>query len=99
MVSSDQHVVVKMHMFSFSDQIHYPVACYCNASYLLDYHGLTLILACKSNCTHYKMKLLIHSFQNSNSESIEGWEWRGNFILNFTVHVITYPCRDLSWSY
>ena len=35
---------------------------------------------------------ITYPFPNFNDTAVEVWEWISNFILHFTVHVITYPC-------
>ena len=58
-------------------------------------HGLTLISALIGDYRYIKYKgrpEIIEPFPNSNCAAVEVWEWRSNFIINFTVHVITYPC-------
>ena len=58
-------------------------------------YGLTLIPAWKSNYIHHKMwGEFLFPFSNSNSATIEVWEWISYFIPQFTGHVITYPCWD-----
>ena len=39
---------------------------------------------------------IAYPFPNFNGATVEGWERLSNFILHIIVHVITYPCWDLS---
>ena len=58
-------------------------------------HGLTLITAWISN--HMSSKVweeITHPFPNFNGATVEVWEWLSNFIPNFTMDIITYPCYD-----
>ena len=56
-------------------------------------HGLTLILAWKSNYIHYKMyDKIIYPLPNFNGTIVAVWEWISNFTTHFIGHVITYPC-------
>ena len=41
---------------------------------------------------------ITYPFPNFNGTPIEVWEWISNFIPCFVIDVITYPCRDQSWS-
>ena len=57
---------------------------------------LTLIPACISNYTHYKVcDKITYPFPNFNG-CTEVWEWISNLIPYFTEHVIIYFCWD--WS-
>ena len=57
------------------------------------YYSLTLKLAWISNHIPTKAWLnLAHPFQNFNGCAFEVWEWISNFIPQFIMDVITYPC-------
>ena len=58
-------------------------------------HGLTLIPARMSNhmCSHVWDEIT-YPFPNFNGFPIEVWEWMSNFIPQFIMDVITYPCWD-----
>ena len=54
-----------------------------------------LLLTCKSNYIYYNMcGEITYPFPCFNGCTVEVWEWIGNFIPHFNVHVITYPCWD-----
>ena len=60
---------------------------------------LILIPVWISNSILYKMwDEITYPFSNFNGCTVEVWEWMNNFIELFTVHVMTYPCWDASWS-
>ena len=62
------------------------------ASGPIDEHGLTLIPACISNYTHYKVwDGITYPFLNFNCVNVEVKQWICNSIPHFTVYVITYP--------
>ena len=50
-----------------------------------------------NNYIHYKVwGEITYPFPNSNTCTVEIWEWISNLILHFAGHVITYPCWNLS---
>ena len=57
---------------------------------------IELILSWIGNHIHNRMRdEIIYSFWNINSATDEVSEWIGNFISDFIIYVITYPCWDL----
>ena len=59
----------------------------------LDKYGSTLILAWIIN--HMPNKVwyeITFPFQNFNGATVDIWEWISNFIPNFEMGAITYPC-------
>ena len=63
------------------------------------YQGLTLIPEWISNYIHYRVwDEITYPFLTFTNCTIEVWEWISNFIPQFPGHVISYPCRDLSWT-
>ena len=62
---------------------------------LFYWHGSKSIPAWISNYIHYKVwDKITYPFPNFNGATVEVWEWINNFILHFTMYVITYPCSD-----
>ena len=58
-------------------------------------HGLTFILASISGyIDNGEYGEITYPFPNIDGTTIEVWEWMGNFVPNFTGHVITNgdPC-------
>ena len=57
--------------------------------------SLTLIPPKISNHMHGKVwNEITHPFPNFNSATIEVWRWMSNFIPQFMIDAITYPCWD-----
>ena len=76
-----------------------PQICYRGEGLGLYQQVSTFIPAWISNCIHCKAwDEITGPFPNFNDEAVEVWEWIGNFILNLTRHMITYPCWDERWS-
>ena len=58
-------------------------------------HDLSLTPAWIRNYTHYKVwDKTTCAFRNFNSATLEVREWTSNFILHFTIQVITDLCWD-----
>ena len=63
------------------------------------YHGLTSIPAWISNHIRYSVwDEITYQLPNFISATVEVWEWISNFIPHLTMHVITFPCWDLSYT-
>ena len=45
---------------------------------------------------YYSMEWIVYPFPNTNSSSVEVWEWINNLFLPFIMDVITYSCWDYS---
>ena len=75
-------------------RIFYILTAFWGAFYL---HGLTISTAWIGNYIHYKVWYAkTHSFPNIHGAVLEVWEWISSVIPNFTGHVSTYSCCDLS---
>ena len=51
----------------------------------------TIIISWMSNYIHYKVwDEVTYSFPNFSGAAVEVWDWKRNFIVHFTGHMITY---------
>ena len=61
----------------------------------INYHGLTLFIACLNNAMHYEVKdEITYPLSHIKDATVSVWEWISNW--HITGHVITYACGNKS---